>query len=80
MTLQPREKTMTDDEIEALAKKIVAEVEQAHRRSAADVAFAVAGAALSCTAQALSLPLDQAISCLRRSVRSSPPAEQLRHR
>ena len=26
VTIQPREKTMTDDEIEALAKKIVAEV------------------------------------------------------
>ena len=37
VTLQPREKTMTDPEIEALAAKIVAEVEQAHRRHVAGI-------------------------------------------
>ena len=35
VTIQPREKTMTDQEIDALGAKIVAEVEQAHRRRAA---------------------------------------------
>ena len=35
VTIQPREKTMTDEEIEAMAGKIVAEVDQAHRRRVA---------------------------------------------
>ena len=35
VTIQPREKTMTDAEIDALGAKIVAEVSQAHRRRAA---------------------------------------------
>ena len=35
VTIQPREKTMTDEEIDALGAKIVAEVDQAHRRRAA---------------------------------------------
>ena len=38
VTMQPREKTMTDEEIEAVAAKIVAEVTKAHRRRAAGVA------------------------------------------
>ena len=37
VTLQPREKTMTDEEIDALAAKIVGEVDQAHGRGVAGV-------------------------------------------
>ena len=39
VTMQPRDKTMTDAEIEALGQKIVAEVSKAHRRRAAGVAL-----------------------------------------
>ncbi len=35
VTMQPRDKTMTDAEIDALGQKIVAEVAQAHRRRVA---------------------------------------------
>ena len=38
VTLQPREKTMTDEEIDALAAKIVGEVHEAHGRGVAGLA------------------------------------------
>ena len=46
VTLQPREKTMTDEEIEALASKIVGEVTQAHRWGVAGLGTAAAACIL----------------------------------